>query len=58
MLGLLGEVGMLEGSSERPQNVEKGLWMCIGDAYVHGIIDGEAWPDNDGDNEMESIFVT
>ena len=59
MLDLLGEVEMMETGSDEPQVVERGLWMCIGDAYVHGIMDGEAWPDRDVDPDVtDSLFIT
>lgn len=58
MLDSLGEVEMMMDRSGKSQIIEMDVWMCLGDVYVHGIMDGEAWPQHDFDNELDPIFIT
>ncbi|KAH7112551.1 heterokaryon incompatibility protein-domain-containing protein [Dendryphion nanum] len=39
----------------RPMN--DGYWMLIGHAYVHGIMNGEAWPDEAKGEELEDFLI-
>jgi hypothetical protein len=54
-----GDTIALLAGSDRPVILRRDMahWRCIGSSYIHGIMDGEAWPQDRPVEDLESFVL-